>query len=150
MDTGGHDMINDASGESSGSGLEVPQSDAADLAWIAANRDCTIAEALTLSVSTRKRLDQAQARNAKIVNDQGAEVEPRADKGGRSVRLSVNLSPEAQSALRSIAERRDASITNAIRLCISTQMFVDRVKAKGGKILINERSGSVHEFVVLE
>lgn len=63
------------------------------------------------------------------------------------VRLSVNLSRKAAEALKSITERREITLTEAVRRAISTQLWVEDTLDRGAKILVVEPGdGPVHEM----
>jgi hypothetical protein len=65
----------------------------------------------------------------------------------KTIRLSVNLTPEIAESLRSISNRRGITLTEAIRRAISTQLFVEDALDQGAKILIAEPDEPVRELV---
>jgi hypothetical protein len=64
-------------------------------------------------------------------------------------RTSINLSPEAEEAVRELARRRGVSMGEVIRRALSTEKFLSDRQAEGAKVLIRERDGTLREVVML-
>ncbi len=64
------------------------------------------------------------------------------------VKLSVNLSKEVVDALKSLADERGTSVTEALRKAISTEKFLHDTTKEGGKILIEDRDKSLKQVLL--
>jgi predicted transcriptional regulator len=64
------------------------------------------------------------------------------------VRLSVNLSPEVAEALRTLAEKKGATISEIVRNAIATEKFLTEEQEKHSQVLIKEKDGSVKQLVL--
>jgi hypothetical protein len=66
-------------------------------------------------------------------------------------RLSVNLSDEAATALRSYVGRHGATVTEAIRRGISILKYLDDLRDEGQKILVSDKDGkNIREVVFFQ
>jgi hypothetical protein len=61
-----------------------------------------------------------------------------ADVAEKVTRLSINLSKDVATALRSIAKKHGITITEAVRRAISTQKYIEDAHDRHAKILIKE------------
>ncbi len=67
-----------------------------------------------------------------------------------SQRLSVNINPETATKLRELAEKRDVSVTEAVRRAVSIAAYIEGEFAKGNTILIKNRiSGNTRQLEIL-
>jgi hypothetical protein len=64
-------------------------------------------------------------------------------------RTSFNLSPEAEQAVRELAESRGVSMGEVIRRAIGTEKFLSEQRSNGSKILILDPDKSMREVVLL-
>lgn len=62
------------------------------------------------------------------------------------IKFSINLPDDTVQALRELAERRQVSVTHALRQAIATEAYLDEQIRQGAKILI-EIKGRVKEIV---
>jgi hypothetical protein len=65
----------------------------------------------------------------------------------RLIKLTVNLSPEAYTALKEMAAQRGVTVTEMLRQAISTAKWVQDTTAQGEKILKQDRQGHLFEVV---
>lgn len=63
------------------------------------------------------------------------------------VKMSVNLPTEAVKVLRSLAKKRQITMTDVLRQAIGTEKFIDDVNEDEGKILIEDKRGRVRQLV---
>lgn len=61
------------------------------------------------------------------------------------VRLSVNLAPDIADALKSTAERRLFSVTNAVGVAIAVWAHIEKERANGGTIAV-VKNGRIYEL----
>lgn len=66
----------------------------------------------------------------------------------RTVRLAVNLGPEAADVLKEYASRKGVSVTEAVRRAIAVLAFVDETQRRGASINV-EKDGVLKEVVFL-
>lgn len=65
-------------------------------------------------------------------------------------RLSVNINADAARALKSVAARRQISITEAIRRAIAIYKFVEDESARGNTIqVVNSSDKTVRELLMV-
>jgi hypothetical protein len=64
-----------------------------------------------------------------------------------SIRLSVNLSPEAADALRTITARRGITLTEAVRRAISTQYYIEQALDEGARIILAGPGDTTRELL---
>ncbi|MEA9605760.1 hypothetical protein ACFFJ4_00465 [Xanthomonas dyei] len=62
-------------------------------------------------------------------------------------KITVNLSEEVTSALKSMAQERSTSVTEVLRHAISTEKFLLNEVKQGGKVLIKDRDGNMRELI---
>lgn len=67
----------------------------------------------------------------------------------KTVRLSVNLAKDVSDALKAMAAQRGVTVTEMVRLVISTQRYIDQASARGASILVSEPDGGVRELVFM-
>ena len=67
---------------------------------------------------------------------------------GRTVRLAVNLGPEAADVLKEYANRKGVSVTEAVRRAITVLAFVDETQRRGASINVEE-DGVLKEVMFL-
>ena len=67
---------------------------------------------------------------------------------GKKVRLNADLAPEVALALESLAKTQGVSLSEAVRRAISTESFLQKNRASGGKVLI-EDGGKIRELVFM-
>jgi hypothetical protein len=82
---------------------------------------------------------------------QDAHVAAAAGDGGpaeKTVRLAVNLGPEAADVLKEYASRKGVSVTEAVRRAIAVLAFVDETQRRGASINV-EKDGVLKEVVFL-
>jgi predicted transcriptional regulator len=63
------------------------------------------------------------------------------------IKLTVNVSPEAYTALKEMAAQRGVTATEMLRQAISTAKWVQDTIAQGEKILKQDRQGRLFEVV---
>lgn len=64
-------------------------------------------------------------------------------------RLSVNINPDTQQALKRLKDEKGISLTEAVRRAVSLLDLVDRESARGSKLQLVEKDGSVRELMFL-
>jgi metal-responsive CopG/Arc/MetJ family transcriptional regulator len=64
-----------------------------------------------------------------------------------SKRVNVSLPAEAISKLQEISQRRGVTMTEAIRIAINTEDYLQNEIAKGGKIIVEKPDKSFREVV---
>lgn len=64
----------------------------------------------------------------------------------KKVRLTAELPPQAIDALRTLAESRGVTMTEALRQAISTESFLDQRVSKGASLVLEE-DGKKREVV---
>lgn len=62
-----------------------------------------------------------------------------------AVKLSVNLSDEAATTLKDLAEKNGVTVTEQLRRSIATEMWRENIEANRGKVLVEDASGRVRE-----
>jgi hypothetical protein len=62
--------------------------------------------------------------------------------------FTVNLPEREMATLRSIAARRDISITDAVRRAIAMARFIEEVESQGGKLLVEQPDRSVQQLAL--
>jgi hypothetical protein len=67
---------------------------------------------------------------------------------GKVIKTTVNLPADAVEAIRSIAESRGITMTEAIRQAIVMEKFLFDAEKAGGKVLIEERDKQVKQIVL--
>ena len=67
---------------------------------------------------------------------------------GGTVRLAVNLGPEAAEVLKEYASRKGISVTEAVRRAIAVLVYVDQTQRSGASINV-EKDGVLKEVVFL-
>lgn len=67
----------------------------------------------------------------------------------RFVRLSVNLSTEADETFKSLIDRKGLSISEGIRRAIAVWKFLEDEEARGNEIAVMEPEGGVRKVVIL-
>ncbi len=67
---------------------------------------------------------------------------------GTTVKMSVNLSKTVVDALRSIANKRGISMTEALRRAISTEKFLMDETDGGSKILIEDEKHKIRQLLL--
>ena len=65
----------------------------------------------------------------------------------RLIKLTVNVSSEAYTALKEMAAQRGVTVTEMLRQAISTAKWVQDTTAQGEKILKQDRDGRLFEVV---
>lgn len=68
-------------------------------------------------------------------------------KNENAKRVSVSLSDDAISKLQEISQRRGITMTEAIRIAINTEDFVQKEIEKGGRIIVEKPDKSFREVV---
>lgn len=68
---------------------------------------------------------------------------------GKVIKISANLPAASINDLRSIAERRGITLTEALRRSIGTTKFVMDVMDAGGKVLAEDASRHVRQIVLI-
>jgi hypothetical protein len=63
------------------------------------------------------------------------------------IKMSVNLPATDVKVLKALASKRDTTMTEVLRQAIGTEKFIDDVHRDGGKILIEDKKGSVRQLV---
>lgn len=64
-----------------------------------------------------------------------------------AVKMSINLSDEAATKLKQLADKNGVTVTEQLRRSISTELWREQVTDSNSKILVQDPSGSVHEVV---
>jgi len=64
------------------------------------------------------------------------------------VKLTVNLPEREMAILRTIAAKRDISLTDAVRRAIAMEQFIDEVQTEGGKLLVEQPDRTIRQLVV--
>lgn len=64
-----------------------------------------------------------------------------------TVKLSVNVSPEAAQALRDLAKQRGTTMTEVLRHAIATEKYLQEATRKNSKILLEDDAGRTRELV---
>jgi len=59
-----------------------------------------------------------------------------------TVRLTVTLAGDVAQALTQVAARREVSLTEAVRLAISTLVYYDQADTRGAQQMLRERDGT--------
>ncbi len=67
---------------------------------------------------------------------------------GTTVKMSVNLSKTVVDALRSIASKREISMTEALRRAISTEKFLMDETDGGSKVLIEDKKHNIRQILL--
>lgn len=67
----------------------------------------------------------------------------------RLTRLHVNLNRPTAERLKEVAERRDVSVTEAVRQAIGIWAWLDEALQNGGRVQIVENDGRVREVAVI-
>ncbi|MEN3540796.1 hypothetical protein AAH991_37180 [Microbispora sp. ZYX-F-249] len=68
----------------------------------------------------------------------------------RFVRLSINLGIEPMEILKTLAEKKGLSITDAVRRAIKIWQFVEDQVAQGNELqVVEKKSGDVHKVMLL-
>jgi hypothetical protein len=62
-------------------------------------------------------------------------------------RVNVSLSEETIALLQGIARRRGVSMTEAVRIAIKTEDYIEQQIESGGKILIEKPDKTMREVV---
>lgn len=61
--------------------------------------------------------------------------------------FTVRLTPEELKALKKLAKSQEITATSALRKAIATEKYLKEQEAKGGKVLIQEKDGTMKEVV---
>lgn len=92
-------------------------------------------EGITIPTSTKESTAMEAARQAVAT--------------GKVIKISANLPAASINDLRSIAERRGITLTEALRRSIGTTKFVMDVMDAGGKVLAEDASRHVRQIVLI-
>ena len=65
----------------------------------------------------------------------------------KAKRMTVSLSPETVEKLEEIAEEKDITFTEALRLAIATENYIRKEIKNGSKVLIQRKDNSIHKIV---
>ena len=65
----------------------------------------------------------------------------------KAKRMTVSLSPETVEKLEKIAEEKDITFTEALRLAIATENYIRNEIKNGSKVLIQRKDKSLREIV---
>ena len=86
-----------------------------------------------------------------MVRRSAADMQEQADDENqeRTVRLSVNLSPESAETFRALIKRKGLTITEGIRRAIAVWKFVEDETQRGNQIAVIERDDSIRKVVLL-
>jgi len=82
-----------------------------------------------------------------ITVDEPSESQESDSEPGR-VKLTVNLPEREMQMLRKIANRRDISLTDAVRRAIAMEQLVEEVNQEGGKLLVERSDRSIQQLVL--
>lgn len=63
-------------------------------------------------------------------------------------KLSFNLPDHSAEAIRAIAQQRGCSMTQAIAAAIRTEALISGHMRRGGKVLMQDKDGSVKQLVL--
>lgn len=66
----------------------------------------------------------------------------------RKVRLNADLAPDVAEALKTLAESRGVTLSEAVRRAISTEAYIYKKQLSGGKVLLKEKD-QIKELVFL-
>lgn len=66
---------------------------------------------------------------------------------GAIVKVSINLPKLELDELRELAERRQITVTAALREAIAAKVFLDEARASGSSILVRDNDGTLREVV---
>lgn len=80
-----------------------------------------------------------------MANREGV-VAPPATERRRIVKLTVNLPSSDVDTLGRLARKYDTTRTNALRMCIATQRFLEDEREDGGRLLI-QKGNEAREIV---
>jgi predicted transcriptional regulator len=61
--------------------------------------------------------------------------------------MSVNLSDDAATTLKDMANRNGVTVTEQLRRSIATEVWRENVEASNGTVLVEDASGNVREIV---
>ena len=64
------------------------------------------------------------------------------------VKLTVNLPEREMAVLRRIADRRDITLTDAVRRAIAMEQFIEEVERQGGKLLVEQPDRTIRQLVL--
>jgi predicted transcriptional regulator len=64
-----------------------------------------------------------------------------------AVKMSVNLSDDAATTLKDMANRNGVTVTEQLRRSIATEVWRENVEASNGTVLVEDASGNVREIV---
>lgn len=64
------------------------------------------------------------------------------------VKTTINLSPDAVSALKELASSRGTSVAEVIRRAIWIEKYLHDAMKKGGRVLLQEPDQSIKELVI--
>jgi hypothetical protein len=64
------------------------------------------------------------------------------------VKLTVNLPEREMATLRSIAAKRDISLTDVVRRAIAMEQFIEEVESQGGKLLVEQPDHRMRQLVL--
>jgi len=65
----------------------------------------------------------------------------------KTIKTTVNLSAAVVEVLKDLAAKQGTTMTRVIHKAVRTEKFFDDVQAKGGKIIIADKSGNVRQLV---
>jgi transcriptional regulator of met regulon len=63
------------------------------------------------------------------------------------IKMSVNFPVDAVKVLKKLAKKRGRTMTEVLRHAIGTEKFIEDVHAAGGKILVEDKRGSIRQLV---
>jgi hypothetical protein len=66
-----------------------------------------------------------------------------------TVRLSVNLDPKVAEALRTLAEKRGATVSEVVRDAIATEKFLSDVRENDERLLLQNADGTYTREIIL-
>jgi len=65
----------------------------------------------------------------------------------KTIKTTVNLSAAVVEVLKDLAAKQGRTMTSVIHKAVRTEKFFDDVQAKGGKIIVADKNGSVRLLV---
>ncbi len=69
------------------------------------------------------------------------------NKKGKETQYKISLSDDVIKKLQEIAQRRGISMTEAIKIAINTEDYIQTQIEKGGKILVEKPDNTLREVI---
>jgi hypothetical protein len=120
------------------------------LAEQAASPESKKRAALAMSTLAQRSEGQTAAESNDAVHDEEFErvrQSASGDEPGR-VKLTVKLPERDMATLRSIAAKRDMTLTDVVRRAIAMEQFIEEVQSQGGKLLVEQPDHSMRQLVL--